>query len=77
MPEIPWFGDNLIGSQVSFTGSDPSAWRLELKISENADQDTEEYAKEMEVVSEARAVFICSRVDGFAHHEAVIKIRMQ
>ena len=77
MPCIPWFGDNFIDSEVSFTKPDRSTWRLMQKISENAYHETEENAKSLDVVSEARAVFICSRVDGLQHQEAVIKIRMQ
>jgi hypothetical protein len=77
MPDVPWFGDSFIGSEVSFTKPDPSTWRLKEKISENADHETEEGARKLEMVSEARAVFICSRVDGPLPQEAVIKIRMQ
>ena len=77
MPCIPWFGDNFIDSEVSFTKLDRCPWRLKQKISENAYHETEEGAKRLDMVSEARAVFICSRVDGLQHQEAVIKIRMQ
>ena len=78
MPNIPWFSDQFIGSKVSFKTSDSSStWQLKQKISENADCEPDSIAREMETVSEARGVFICSRVDGLTQQEAVIKIRMQ
>ena len=77
MPCTPWFGDNFVGSKVSFIKPDSSTWQLKQKISEYAYRETENIAREMEMVSEARAVFICSRADGLTQQEAVIKIRMQ
>ena len=77
MATIPWFGDNFIGSEVSFIKPDSSTWRLKQKITENAYCETENAARELDMVSEARAVFICSRVDVLEQQEAVIKIRMQ
>ena len=77
MASIPWFDDHFIGSEVSFIKPDPSTWRLKQKISENAYRETEKDARELDMVSEARAVFICSRVDDLEQQEAVIKTRMQ
>lgn len=74
---ISWFGDNFIDSEVSFTQPDRSSWRLKQKISENAYHETDEDAKNLDMVSETRAVFICSRVDSLQQQEAVINIRMQ
>jgi len=49
MPDVPWFGDSFTGSEVSFTKPDPSTWRLKEKISENADHETEEGARKLEM----------------------------
>jgi hypothetical protein len=60
-----------------FPAPKPSAWVLKEKLSENAYLRSEEECKETEMISEARAVFICSRVDSIDSEEAIIKIRMQ
>ena len=75
MESISWFDDHFIGSEVSFIKPTSSTWKLKQKISENAYRETENDARELEMVSEARAVFICSRADD-GQQEAVIKIRM-
>lgn len=44
---------------------------------ENDFQYGEEFCNDLDVPSEARAVYLCSGVDGDTQEEAVIKIRMQ
>ena len=74
---MEWFDDSFIGRKVLFPAPKPSAWVLKEKLSENAYVQSEEECKEMEMISEARAIFICSRVDSIDSEEAIIKIRMQ
>lgn len=77
MPEIPWFSEDLFDRPISFSELKPFTWILKHKISESAFQDDQELANESGTPSEARATFLCSRADGNAEEEAVIKIGMQ
>lgn len=74
---ITWFDDNVfIGSEIVFPGNS-SRWTLKRKIIEHEYCDTEEDAKNMGLISEGRAVFVASNIDGSFQEEAIIKIRMQ
>jgi len=75
---IIWFRDEgFIGSRVTFEEPEPSVWRLDRKVSDHEIYEVEEDAKMPGGVSEARAVFFCSRLDSPVPKQAVMKIRMQ
>lgn len=72
-----WFGPSFKGLKVHFPGSRPSSWKLEQQISEHADFYTRGECEDLDDISEARAVFLCSKVDGHGPQEAVMKVFMQ
>ena len=72
-----WFGPELFGQEVTFIEPNPSTWVLEEMISEHAACYDEVDCKDMSIIPEARAVFLCSKRDGDGPEEALIKIYMQ
>lgn len=74
---VTWFGDEYIGSTVSFDNPLQS-WRLHQKVSEHEFYE-DEFNVSMGLHFEAAAVYFCSGIDGdgLEPREAVIKIRMQ
>ncbi|KAH8804583.1 hypothetical protein F5884DRAFT_859207 [Xylogone sp. PMI_703] len=71
---VVWFEDEkFLGSEISFPDS---TWRLETKLSEHEYYEGERSAK-IGLGSEARAVFLCSKLTGSGPEQAIIKIRMQ
>ncbi|KAJ5613622.1 hypothetical protein N7528_007276 [Penicillium herquei] len=71
-----WFEDDeYIGSEVSFPCG--SIWKLETKIHEHAYQHTQYDWESIQLTSEARGVFTCSKVSGDGPSTAIIKIRLQ
>lgn len=74
---ITWFDDDVfIGSEISFPGNS-SRWKLDKKIIEHEYCEAEEMVQVGDRVSEGRAVFVASNIDGSFSKEAIIKIRMQ
>lgn len=71
-----WFDDNeYIGSEVSSpTGS---MWKLETKIHEHSYFESQEDCEELDIQSEARGMFLCSKVPGDGPPTAVIKTNLQ
>lgn len=72
-----WFGPWFSGLRVTFPGPNPSTWLLREQISENDKVETQSFCGEMDIISEARAVFICSKIEGDGPEEAMIKVFMQ
>ena len=73
--DIDWFNDETyIGSSVSFSSS---VWRLERKITEHEYYETQLDVEELGINSEARGVFISTKLSGNGPSTAVIKIRLQ
>lgn len=75
---VTWFeDDDYIGTTVSFPSG--STWKIQKKLKENEHYVHESLAQieGMGFVSEARAVFIVTKLSGEGPQEAVIKIRMQ
>ncbi|KAL1998286.1 hypothetical protein VTN02DRAFT_6464 [Thermoascus thermophilus] len=73
---ITWFDDDdFINSTVSFPSE--STWKLERKLQENEYYIPKDTAQIDGLGSEARAVFIGSKLSGDGPQEAIIKIRMQ
>lgn len=73
---ITWFDDDdSINSTVSFPSE--STWKLERKMQENEYYIPKDTAQINGLGSEARAVFIGSKLSGDGPQEAIIKIRMQ
>lgn len=68
-----WFR-GFIGMKVEFPKSN---WILSKQISEHAHSYTQEECQDLDAISEARAVFFCSKVDGDGPQEAVMKAFMQ
>lgn len=73
---IVWFDDDdYIGSTVQFPLRS-ATWKLERKLQEN-----EIHIHESEGMDgygpEARAVYVCSKLNGHGPEEAVVKIRKQ
>lgn len=77
-PSVRWFGSSWIGTKVIFFSITAVAdeWTLEEKISESSSQADERTFMEVGTISEAWAVYTCSKV-GEPGTNAVIKIRMQ
>ncbi|KAJ6031402.1 hypothetical protein N7540_002134 [Penicillium herquei] len=69
-----WF-DRYIGTEMSF--GDGSTWRLNTKIHEFENQESQQVCDDDEIESEARALFLCAKVAGDGPFNAVIKMRMQ
>ncbi|PGH13627.1 hypothetical protein AJ80_06259 [Polytolypa hystricis UAMH7299] len=72
-----WFGNEFRDLKVHFGGKHPSTWILKEKISEHADSYGEEESEAVEAMSEARAVFLCSKCDNKNTEVAVVKVYMQ
>ncbi|KAK2760839.1 hypothetical protein FQN54_002078 [Arachnomyces sp. PD_36] len=72
-----WFGPSFTGLEVQFSGRCPSVWKLEQQISEHADFCSRQECEDLDDISEARAVFLCSKVDGYGPQEAIMKVFMQ
>ncbi|RAH71409.1 uncharacterized protein BO66DRAFT_390964 [Aspergillus aculeatinus CBS 121060] len=74
--DITWFDeDDLLGTEMSFPSG--SAWRLESKIYEHSYYEEQSECEALEIHSEARGVFSCSKVSGSGPPTAVIEIRQQ
>lgn len=73
-----WFGPRFIGLKVQFPGPRGSSnWVLQKQLSEHADCLCREECEDLDDISEARGVFLCSKIDGDGPQEAVIKVFMQ
>jgi hypothetical protein len=74
--DIIWFADDeYIGAEVSFP--DGSAWKLSSKTREHAYYESQTDCEDFGIQSEARGVFVCSKLSGDGPPAAVIKIRLQ
>ena len=74
--EIVWFDeDEYIGTDVSFSSG--SVWKLKSKIREHSYYETQTDCEELDIQSEARGAFVCSKVSGDGPPTAIIKIRLQ
>ncbi|KAJ5738478.1 hypothetical protein N7493_001633 [Penicillium malachiteum] len=74
--ESKWFPNGLwIGKKIRFP--DDSIWRYDSCVSESEAQETTSMCEIDEVESEARAVFLASRMHGFGPNRAIIKVRLQ
>lgn len=72
-----WFGPNFIDLRVTFPGSNPSTWIIKEQISENEEEKSQDWCREMDTIPEVRGVFICSKLEGNGPKEAVMKVIMQ
>ncbi|RDH35862.1 hypothetical protein BDQ94DRAFT_185892 [Aspergillus welwitschiae] len=73
---IIWFDDgDWLGLELSFPGG--TRWKVTTKIRECEDLYSQKDHEEGGIVSEARAVFVASKVAGQAPPTAVLKIHMQ
>ena len=73
---MTWFDDDeYIGTEVSFPSG--SVWRIDMKIREHGYYETQMDCEELDIQSEARGVFICSKVSGHGPSTAIVKIRLQ
>lgn len=71
-----WFDDDeYIGSEICFPAG--STWKLQTKLREHAYQEDQRDYEELQVHSEARGIFICSKVSGDGPPTAIIKIWLQ
>ena len=74
--EIVWFDeDEYIGTDVSFPSG--SVWNLKSKIREHSYYESQADCEELDIPSEARGAFVCSKVSGDGPSTAIIKIRLQ
>jgi hypothetical protein len=72
-----WFARDFIDLTVTFPGPNASTWVIREQIFENPDQRPQDECEEFDMISEARGVFICSKIEGYGPTEAVIKVVMQ
>ncbi|GIJ99439.1 hypothetical protein Aspvir_001571 [Aspergillus viridinutans] len=74
--DIIWFDDDeYIGAEISFPSG--SVWKLSSKIREHDYYEAQADCELFGIQSEARGVFVCSKVSGNGPPTAVIKIRLQ
>jgi hypothetical protein len=71
-----FFASHFVGSEVNFTGANPSTWTLVKKLSERNDQDDEYEYEAHESSSAAWALFQC-RDSNDSSNTAIMKIYMQ
>ncbi|KAJ9314530.1 hypothetical protein DTO271D3_5268 [Paecilomyces variotii] len=71
-----FFASHWVGSEVKFTGANPSTWTLVEKMSERDDQDDEDQYQEDPAPSSAWALFQC-RENNHSNNTAIMKIYMQ
>ncbi|KAJ5710967.1 hypothetical protein N7488_005123 [Penicillium malachiteum] len=74
--EFTWFPKGRwIGKEITFP--DDTTWRLDRLIFERITPETTSICEIDEVESEARGVFLATRMHGFGPNRAIIKVRLQ